>query len=149
MAFNIIVGFLIPWILGAYICIKEKRLFLTVYPFGCTVSYTINVLGFYFKFWDISPYGHGVFVSLPMNLGLYPIVGTYFAFLLYKGVGKTYYLLFMFTLITTLFEYLMVFLGKGVYGHGWNLFWTFVSYLVAYVLAYWFYHLVRSKGILL
>lgn len=148
MTFNIIIGFLIPWIFGIYIYIKEKRLFLVIYPFGCTVSYTINIIGFYFKFWSIAPYRYGVFSSLPLNLGLYPIVGTYFVFLLNRRVGKSYYLILIFSLLTTCFEYLMLILKKGIYGAGWNLFWTFVSYLAAYILAYCFYRLVRSKSIL-
>lgn len=148
MTFNIIIGFLIPWILGIYIYIKEKRLFLVIYPFGCTISYTINMVGFYFKFWGIAPYRYGVFASFPLNLGLYPIVGTYFVFLLYKRVSKPSSLLFIFLLLTTGFEYLMLILKKGIYGNGWNLFWTFVSYLVAYISAYCFYRLVRNKQIL-
>src|SRR5476649_1604095 len=123
MTFNIVIGFLIPWILGIYIYMKEKRIFLTIYPFGCAISYTINMIGFYFKFWGIAPYRYGMFASLPLNLGLYPIVGTYFVFLLYKRVSKSCYLLFMFSLLTTGFEYLMLILKKGIYGHGWNLFW--------------------------
>jgi hypothetical protein len=136
MTFNIVTGFFIPWILGIYIYIKEKRLFLTIYPFGCTVSYTINMIGFYFRFWDIEPYGYGVFTSLPLNLGLYPIVRTYFVYLLYRRANKPVYLLFIFSLLTTGYEYLMLILKKGIYGHGWNLFWTFVSYLTAYILPF-------------
>lgn len=149
MAFNIIIGFLIPWILGVYIYIKEERLFLIIYPFGCAVSYTINMIGFYFGFWSIKPYEYGVFVSLPLNLGLYPIVGTYFVFLLHKEIIKPYYFILIFSSLTTVFELLMLILGRGIYGNGWNLFWTFISYLMAYILAYWFYDLTRSKHILL
>lgn len=149
MIFNIIIGFLIPWILGIYIYRKEERLFLVIYPFGCTVSYIINMIGFYFEFWSIVPYKSGVFASVPLNLGLYPIIGTYLVFLIYKQIGKPYYLILIFSVLTTVFELLMLTLGRGVYGNGWNLFWTFISYLVAYVSAYWFYSLVRNKQILL
>jgi hypothetical protein len=149
MAFNIIIGFLIPWILGVYFCIKEKRLFLVMYPFGCTVTYTINMLGFYFGFWSIKPYKYGIFTSLPLNLGVYPIIGTCFVVLLYKGIYKSYYLIFIFSLLTTVFELSMLILGRGIYGNGWNLFWTFISYLIAYISAYCFYRLARSEQILL
>lgn len=149
MTFNIIAGFFIPWILGIYIYIKEKSLFLTIYPFGCTISYTFNMIGFYFKFWDIAPYGYGIFASLPLNLGLYPILGTYFVFLLDRKVSKAPYLMVVFSLLTTGFEYLMIIIKRGIYGHGWNLFCTFVSYLAAYILGYNFYRLVRNKRILL
>lgn len=148
MAFNIIIGFLIPWIVGVYVYIKEERLFLVIYPFGCTITYTINMIGVQFGFWSIRPYEYGMFASLPLNLGLYPIIGTYFVFLTYKRVGKSYYLILIFSLLTAGFELLMLILKRGTYGHGWNLFWTFVSYLVAYISAYCFYHLVRSKQIL-
>lgn len=149
MIFNIIIGFLIPWILGIYIYIKEKRLFLVIYPFGCTVSYTISMIGFYFKFWGIVPYKYGIFASMPVNLGLYPILGTYLVFLIYKGIGKPYYLILAFSLLTTGFEYLMLIFKKGMYGNSWNLFWTFILYLAAYISAYCFYYLVRSKKVLL
>ncbi|MFL0194559.1 hypothetical protein ACJDU8_03065 [Clostridium sp. WILCCON 0269] len=148
MTFNIIIGFLIPWILGVYMYIREKILFIVIYPFGCAVSYTINIIGFYFKFWSIVPYKYGVFASLPLNLGLYPIAGTYFVFLLYRGVVKAYYLILVFSLVTTEFEYLMLIFKRGVYGFGWNLFWTFISYSLAYILAYYFYRLVRIEQIL-
>lgn len=148
MTFNIIIGFLIPWILGVYIYIKEERLFLVIYPFGCAVTYTINMIGFYFRFWRIKPYEYNVFASLPLNLGVYPIIGTYFVFLLYKRISKSYYLVLIFSLLTTVIELLMLISGRGVYGNGWNMFWTFISYLIAYISAYGFYHLVRSKGVL-
>jgi len=62
MTFNIIIGFLIPWILGIYLCNKEKKLFLVIYPFGCTISYIINMIGVYFKFWGIAPYKYGILI---------------------------------------------------------------------------------------
>jgi hypothetical protein len=55
---------------------------------------------------------------------------TYSIFLLYKKESKLCYLLFIFLLFTTGFEYLMLILKKGIYGHCWNLFWTFVSLIL-------------------
>jgi len=55
MLTNIILGFIIPWVFGAFLYVKDKKVILTMFPIGATISYTINYFGFHFVFWHITP----------------------------------------------------------------------------------------------
>ena len=50
----------------------------------------------------------------------------------------------VFTLVTTLGEYILVCLEKIVYRNEWNIIWTGVSYLLAYSTLYVYYKLARK-----
>jgi len=43
------------------------------------------------------------------------------------------------TIIATFLEWLGVLFGKVVYGNGWHIGWTFISYLVHWVVCYCYY----------
>ncbi|MGF9696733.1 hypothetical protein [Paenibacillus sp. MABNR03] len=72
---NIILGFIIPILVGGYILKNNLRILLTYFPLGIASSACINSIGFNY-YWNILPNTHNQsFAALPMDLGLYPIAG--------------------------------------------------------------------------
>ena len=144
----VIIAFIIPWIIGLlHLHPRDKKLIPLGAPFGAAASFLINELGFYFGFWEVHPFPTPkTIAALPFNLGLFPILGCYMIFFIKKRMTHPYFVVFLTTLFTTIFEFILVLLGKVTYGNGWNILWTFISYLVPYLSAYWFYrYLVKLK----
>lgn len=52
---------------------------------------------------------------------------------------NAFIIIFLFTLLTTCIEGLGVIFGRVVYHNGWNIGWTFISYLIPAVLNYIYY----------
>jgi hypothetical protein len=46
MIFHIIVGFIFPWLLGAYLVKNQTKLFIIFYPIGVATSILVNEIGF-------------------------------------------------------------------------------------------------------
>lgn len=148
MIFNVIIAFIIPWVFGIILYFKDRKLLFIIAPFGSAVSYTINMWGFYMNYWNCKPFEHHIYSSLPFNIGIYPILGAYLVFFIRKRKYKTYFLISIFTILTTIFEWILLLSGRGRYSNGWNIYLTFITYLVAYLLAYWFYIQVKKIKVL-
>ena len=112
-------------------------------PLASVVSFLINAVGFGLELWNLAPYTRIETLSaLPLNIGLYPVLGCW-CIVLIRRFGRSMSLLLIFSIGTTLLEGFAVLIGHASYGNGWNLGWTFISYLGAYVLVYKFHTLVR------
>lgn len=143
MLLNIALGFVLPWIFGVYLYRRHSLLILTVAPFASVVSFVINAVGFYLNFWNLNPPMRIETLSAyPLDLGLYPVLGCW-CMILIQRFGRSVWLIAVFVLGITLLEGFGVLIGYASYANGWNLAWTFVSYLVAYVLVYQFYRLLQ------
>ncbi|WP_018392480.1 CBO0543 family protein [Bacillus sp. 37MA] len=144
----IIIAFIIPWLIVLlHLHPKDKKLIPLIGPFGVVVSFLTNELGLYFGFWEVYPFPDlKTIATLPFNLGLFPILGCYMIFFIKKRMTHPYFVVFLATLFTTILEFIFVLMGKVTYGNGWNILWTFVSYLIPYLSAYWFYlYLIKLK----
>ncbi|MGE7650749.1 CBO0543 family protein [Peribacillus frigoritolerans] len=139
MLFHIIVGFILPWVLGLYLFRNQTRLFIIFYPIGSTVSFLINEIGFTY-FWEMG----NVFAPIWYDLGLYPIACCLFICSIHFKKMSTLPTFLVFTLGTNFLELLIVLLGKLEYRNGWNIYWSAVSYLLAYLIVYGYYQLVRA-----
>lgn len=148
MLFNLIVYFAIPWVFGIFLYRKDSRLFLSVFPLSSLLSFLINTMGIYLGYWSFSPHNHTYFLSILLNIGLYPILGTYFIYLLHHKKINLYILLISFTIISTLFKAVMLMLGKTVYSNGWNLLYTFILFIISYLAGYLFYTELEKKQII-
>jgi hypothetical protein len=148
MVFNIVVGFVVPWILGGYLFKKDAQIVLIVSPFASVVAFTVNELGFYMNFWHLQPYFDEEGVSaLPYNLGLYPVLSCWFIYFIRRKIIKPVSQIMIFTLITTLLEGIMLLMGKAEYENGWHIYWTFMSYLLLYIPVYWYYIYLKKAHI--
>lgn len=76
---------------------------------------------------------------MPYDLGIYPILSVYLIHYINKTKLNPYLLIMIVTIFTTFLEWLGILNGKVLYSNGWNLGFTFISYLLPYLINYWFY----------
>jgi len=140
MTLNIVIGFIIPWIFGVTLYFKDRKTVLIIAPFSSILGYTVNEFCFHLNFWRLVPVNiNDDLTSMSVNLGLYPILGCYLIYYISKKHVNPYLIIFIFTIVTTILEYLGVLFDLVSYGNGWNIGFTFLSYLIPYLLIYWYY----------
>ncbi|PAF15741.1 hypothetical protein CHH51_18320, partial [Terribacillus saccharophilus] len=84
MIFNIMLVFLLPWIVGYFHLYKKDRLIIPLIgSFFSVVVFTVNELGFYLNFWKVNS-SNNTFSFLPFNLGIYPILASYLIYFIKK-----------------------------------------------------------------
>lgn len=125
-------GFVIPWLAALILFKIDRRAVLVASPCAMTISFLFNVIGFTFNFWGSNPRTQPeTLFGLPVNIGLYPVLASYMLYSIRRGVPVLFAVFFS-AITLTLFEGIAVFLLHYVYyGHGWNLGWTLVSYILA------------------
>lgn len=142
MLLNLILALFIPWILSIFLLIKDKKILLTIFPFMSMLSYTIISLEHDIKFWTLEPSKYNALPSIPFCIGLYPVNACYLIYFIRHTKINSYVLIFSFSIFTTFEEWLGVQVGKVHYHNGWNIFWTFISYLIPYILCTLYYRLL-------
>lgn len=147
MIFNIVIAFVIPWIFMIILYFKNKKILLIIAPFQTAIAYTINAIGFYYGFWDLYPFNNKEIVHLPFDLGIYPMLSVYMIYYIHLKKTNPFTIIFIFTLLTTSIEGAGVIIGNVVYGHGWNIGGTFISYLIPYILNYAYYICLKNLGV--
>lgn len=145
MTFNIIAGFIIPWIFGVCLYFKNKKTLLTITPIGIAFALLYNTIGFHVPFWRLKPFSLGRMAFIPFDIGAYPILVSYLIYFIKKYNIKSYKMIFLFTFLTTVIEYIMLLSGKVEYFNGWNLAWTFVSYMTPYITCYIYYLILEKR----
>jgi hypothetical protein len=148
---NIILGLVVPWLFGIYLLRKTPIVILTIVPIASLVALLINTFGFFLNLWSFKPLisSEESLSALPLDLGLYPIIACFMIQWMRKRRLHHLVILGTATLFTTLLEYAALLLERAHYDNGWNIGWTFVSYLVAYVTVYIYYRLLMKKHYLL
>lgn len=143
MLVNWVFGMLIPLLLGAWILRRHYRLFVFYYPLGVAISACINSIGFNY-FWNIMPHTRNeAFAALPMDLGIYPVTGCIMMYLILVKNAKPWPSIVVSALLLTLIEWIAKMMGYVVYFNGWNIFWTYWSYFLPFVLAYGYSKLLK------
>ncbi|MGI8313874.1 CBO0543 family protein [Halobacillus mangrovi] len=134
MWINVLCGLLIPTVIIGYLFKKKPPLITLLYPIGVATGFVGSDWGFGF-FWAVSPvFDHNPSLSaFPYKIGYFPLLACLFGYIKVKEIVKIPLLIFLFTIITTLLELLAVWSGKILYSNGWNIFWTFVIYLVGFI----------------
>lgn len=140
MFFNILIAFVIPWLIAfVHLFKKESLLIVLVAPFSSVLAYLINTIAYYFGFWEVAPFPKQKnLASLPSELGIFPILACYLVFFIRK-FKRTYIVIVIMTVITTCLEQIFVLFGWIIYENGWNIFYTFFSYLLPYIVVHGFY----------
>lgn len=142
---NIFIAFVIPWIFILILYFKNRRVLLTVGPFQSSIAYTINSIGFYIGFWDVYPFGHKDITHVPFDIGIYPMLSAWMIHFIMQKKFNPFIIILFFSLLTTGIEGMGVLLGRIIYGRGWNIGWTFLSYLVPYLLNYRYYLCLKNS----
>ena len=130
---NIIAGFLVPWIAGAFLIYRDKKAMLLAFPSGGFMSLLFNDFGIYKKWWELHPDHMESVTTIPFNLGIYPIVAGWILYSIFHTRFRFNAALMIaaFAALLTGAEFVYVCLDKIQYGNGWNIGWTYLSYLLA------------------
>jgi len=127
-------------VFGVILYFKDKKTVLIIAPFSGILAYTINEFCFHLNLWRLAPLNiKDDLTTISVNLGLYPILGCYLIYYISRKHINAYLIILIFTIVTTIFEYLGFLFNFVIYGNGWNIGWTFLSYLIPYLLIYWYY----------
>ncbi len=150
MLINVFFGFIIPWLIALYLARKNPKILLLISPVGAVLSFVINAFGFQLKFWDFTPLipDDENVSALPLNIGLYPVLGSYMIWMILLHRKKTALILFLFILCTTILEYIGILVGKVSYGNGWNIGYTSLSYLLAFSCVYIYFRFLERLRVL-
>ncbi|MGE6204426.1 CBO0543 family protein [Guptibacillus hwajinpoensis] len=145
MLFNIVAAFIIPWIAGIFLVRKDFKLFLLIAPFAAFVAIIFDVLGFHFDFWRIDPeYETEPIAAMPMYFGVYPILAGFLFLAIKRTPFHPIVIILFFSLITTIIEGTGVWINLVHYSNGWTIYWTYVSYLLAYLVCYGYFLLLKK-----
>ena len=145
MFFNTILAFMIPWIVTIlHLVKKDKWLIPVIGPFFSMITFIINEFGVYLGFWEVvTSVRPKTLAMLPFNVGVYPILACYLIYFV-KKYHHPHAVILLMTLFTTCLEMIFVLIGKVQYGHGWNSLYTFLSYLIPYILVYLYYQYTKK-----
>lgn len=78
-----------------------------------------------------------------MDLGVYPIAGRLMMYAIIVKGAKPWLAILVASLSLTLIEWVAKMMGHVIYFNGWNIIWTFLSYLLPFVLAYGYSKILR------
>jgi len=148
MIFYIIVGFIVPWIVGIYLYFKNPKFMLIFVPIGMATAFLINDWGFNY-FWKLKHSFKDLSLSaLPFNLGLFPILCCLFIGTIHYKKFSVFWAFIVFTFGTTLMEFCVLLSRELTYRNGWNISLTAVSYFSAYIITFIYYKLIQKYDIL-
>lgn len=149
MLIHILAGFFLPWLFGWWLLKREPRMVLVNGPVAAAIALAVNELGFHFyRWWDAAPFREQAVYAWPLDFGLYPVAGSFLIWQVHRRNGSPWLMLALFALGTTLFEVFGLFVGTIRYGNGWNVGWTFVSYVLSYGAGLFYSRLLKRAGIL-
>lgn len=150
MTFNIVFGFVIPWFIGLFWIRKAAAVFLLICPIATVVSLLINLFGFYTAFWCFTPIlpRNETISAIPLDLGIYPVTASLMIYWIRRTKIKPIWLVISVSLVITFLEFIGVLFGKVIYGNGWNVGWTLISYCSAYGFVYFYYTLLARNVVI-
>lgn len=138
MIVNIILGFIIPWALSLIILKKNIKIIIIFAPFASMVAFMINDIGTSLGFWDLEPIINEdeSASALPLNLGTFPAIACLMLYLLLHSNINRIILIISTSIFLATVEAICKAVGYCHYSNGWNIFYTFLSYLTALLLVY-------------
>lgn len=145
MLTNIILGFILPWIFGSYLFWKNLSYVLHASTIAALIAFLSNDIGYFMNWWYALPKDYGTLSFIPYNFGVFAVIPVFALYLINNG-GRTWLIIPLASLLLTIFEGLLVITGKVVYSSGWNLGWTYISYLISLMALYVIYSLTKSNA---
>jgi hypothetical protein len=145
MILNVIFGFIIPWVFGAILYLKDKKIILIMTPFMATLAYFFNEILFHLIFFRLAPLNiKDDYTTMAINTGLYPLIVCYFIYFSKSSKISPYILVVFFAILPTISEYLGLMFNILTFDNRWNLGWSFLSYILYYMIGYWYYNKVEK-----
>lgn len=148
MIFNLIIGFIIPWLCFVFAPLPNKiKLVLRVFPISSLIAFLLNDFFVKHGFWIVKPIveTNESYTAIPYNLGLYPVWGIFLVYFIERFTWPSAVFICIWSIGITLAECVLVMFGKVVYDNGWHIAWTFVSYVVAFSIVYLYSRSNRAR----
>ncbi|MFD2333549.1 CBO0543 family protein [Cohnella sp. GCM10020058] len=149
MFINWLIGFIIPWLCLALSPIPNKQMLcLRVAPSGSLIAFLFNDIFVRYGFWIAKPIteANESFSTVPFNLGLYPVCGVFLVFFIERRIASPIFVIFVWSLGISFAEWILVQLKWILYGNGWNIGWTYCSYLTALTIVYLLFYAQKSQA---
>jgi hypothetical protein len=142
---TIVFGFIIPWIVGFMIYVKDKRVIAVISPFACMLAFVLNTIGIHFGFFypkvgDINPY----IITAITNMGLFTIEPCLLIFAVIYTRLKPLYLIGGMTLLSQLIDQALISQGFLEYAKGWSFFSSVIAYIISFYTVYLYYLLLKK-----
>lgn len=134
-------SFVIPWIIGILIYLRDHKTILTIAPFSSMLSFILNIPGvdyglFYpAQILNIKPQT----LSILANFGSLCILPCMFIYSVRHLRIKPVYLVVIYSAIGTVFDLLLIALRILIYDNGWNIFFSFITFLISLYIVYLYY----------
>lgn len=148
MLYNIILGFVIPWIFGICLYKKNPKVVILIAPISSILAHSVNVFGGLLKYWKLQPTKLGEFSVIPFELGIYAVIPCFMIHIIKNKKVAPYISILLFTAVLTIQEYIYIKLGRVIYNNGWTIYFTFFSYLIPNFMVYKYYKLLGKFNIL-
>ncbi|MBC2578856.1 hypothetical protein [Clostridium sp. DJ247] len=146
MTLNIILGFIIPWVI-ALIIVRERKIIYYIAPFASTISFIVDDLGFYY-FWNLYPFKLVNLSAIPFNIGLFCLYPCIIIELMREYNIRACVGLPIMSLIITLIEGCGLLIGRIVYYNHWNIIATYFSYFISLLISYTFYKILKKQNLI-
>lgn len=146
MILNVLLGFLIPWII-TLIIVQERKIIYCITPFSGIVSFVINALGFHF-FWNLYPFYLRNLSGVPFNIGLFAVFPCINIQIMRKYNITPYIVVPIGSLVLTTFELYGKLIGRVIYFNHWNIIGTYFSYFITLLVSYTFYKALLKQNLI-
>ncbi|WP_375541041.1 CBO0543 family protein [Paenibacillus tyrfis] len=127
-----------------YLIKKDIGTLLTIAPISALIALIINEIGMYRNWWYFAPIHMLSISTIPFDVGLYPISGSYMIHCIKHYRKNAFRMITIFALLLTCLECIFIFFNRVTYGNGWNIGWTFVSYEVSFALVYGYFRILSQ-----
>ena len=127
--------------------LKDRKTLLIIAPFMSVWAYIVNEALFDLNFNRLFPFINDDITIMTINLGLYPVLGCYLIYYIQIKKTSPYIIIIIFTFLTTIAEYLGLMFRMITYANGWNIGWSFLSYISPYLTGYWYYCHLKKIGV--
>jgi hypothetical protein len=142
---TILLGFIIPCIIGILIYLNDKKVVVFIAPMSCAVAFILNTLGIalgYFNptIYNINPY----LITGITNIGLFSIEPCIAIFALRHTKIKPIYLITLITVFATIIDLILLSTNLLVYKKGWNIMWSMFWFFFSFYIIYLYYLLLKK-----
>lgn len=144
MLTNILLGFIFPWVVGINYFRRNLSFVLHVSTIAALIAFLFNDIGYFMKWWYVEPKSYGTLSFIPYNLGVIAIIPVFAMYHINNG-RRIWMTIPLASLLLTILEGLLLLTGEVVYSSGWNLGWTYISYLIALMAEYIIYSLTKTN----
>ncbi|WP_143030757.1 hypothetical protein [Thalassobacillus cyri] len=110
------------------------------------LSVTLNQIGMEWGFWTLHPQTvFIIFNSLTIDFGYNPSAGLIFTYFIYCKKWKRWKVYLGFILFLNGAEMLALYFSKVVYNPPWNVFYTFLAYVIGLIILDFYFHFLKKS----